>query len=907
MANKENLPPRGTGSPQLGDDTPPGNLSTAIGIRHWQHAAYASPPFGLLSPNSKPSLARQRDHSACRRAAAADSPLKVRKTRENLRQTSIVADVPPPCLHSASPCKAPEYRQAPTLSFTSATTMNDSVGDLVGLGEQNDMTGTTLVSAASFYESHPARPVSPPLQIPGKMSRHKSVSRRMLTRVKEGITSRSRSSHSGRNADDAGLMRRWSGRRKQSGEEQSRMQSFEVSRESIDSQDLDPDVVTQRSFTDSSISNDELMISLTNLTPPPSLGVESRRPSSALLPPSPSPEPRSPAGEPTPRAIYRDCTFETEKKTGLLPAAVPFIDLNIEVDRDSVDVGVAREVWVSVEATVRTKIVSTHSARKGEDLPLREKTIDAVVVVCQEALDALANLTKQCLIELSSRLNVPGDRLLVLAAKSTRLNATTISCECAELHPLQAPKTAALLDKLGFTPSSARDSLLHTVSEWQPLHLSLREVAKQDLRECSTHAFVVSSNPAHIVQAVANSTQWPTHAVKLGFGPAPSYLGSDSSRYCWELEFKGQGDANSEVLNNLFRDVRHDCNAGAIPSLRLCYKAMNDSRITEIVGEKAMKDLSLGKCCSLFLRVRVPKIETEKGQDQADQDSLFAELKSIVGTLESNFLHIEARYRHSALPLNNIATVRQICSIKRPKTESRWSLSAASVDKIPLESVHGKLARFLAAHYPPSKASKLIDHWNLANTKRVLQVRRHLELKSQDDRNAIECEASPKVIVTDADFDQNTRSVSTPAAVEDKGIGSSSNAFKSGSKLQRSVSTNTVVPARTISSPKITTATTLSATSSSPLSRDTREATPTDAADTARQLWHHIRRNSLSASQMLEMSPDQLQQLEATDPALKELRDKALANKRSVGAETLKAWKWDGKMRAKVDGEAPWL
>ncbi|KXS99269.1 hypothetical protein AC578_6190 [Pseudocercospora eumusae] len=904
MANKE-----------LGDDTPPGNLSTAIGIRHWQHAAYASPPFGLLSPNSKPSLARQRDHSACRTAAAAaaDSPLKVRKTRENLRQTSIVADVPPPCLHSSSPCKAPEYRQAPTLSFTSATTMSDSVGDLVGLGEQNDMTGTTLVSAASVYESHPARPGSPALQIPGKMSRHKSVSRRMLTKVKEGITSRSRSSHSGRYVDDAGLVRRWSGRRKQSGEAQSRMQSFELSRESSDSQELDPDVATQRSFTDSSISTDELMISLTNLTPPPSLGVESRRPSSALLPPSPSPEPRSPAGEPTPRAISRDCTFETEKKSGWLPAAVPYIDLNIEVDRDSVDVGVAREVWVSVEAAVRTKIVSTHSARKGEDLPLREKTIDAIVVVCQEALDALANLTKQCLIELSSRLNVPGDRLLVLAAKSTRLNATTISCECAELHPLQTPKTAALLDKLGFTPSTARDSLFHTVTEWQPLHVALRSVARQDLRESSTHAFVISPNPAHIVQAMANSTHWPTHAVKVGFEPAPGCLISDSCEYSWELECKSQDDANSEILDNLFRDIRHDCNAGAIPSLRLCYKAMNDSRITEIVGEKTMKDLRLGKCCSLFLRVRVPRIETQRDQDQADQDSLFAELKSIVGTLETNFLHIEARYRHTALPLNNIATVRQICSIKRPKTESRWSLSATSADKIPSESVHGpesvhgKLARFLAAHYPPKKAITLIGHWNLANTKRVLQVRRHLELKSRDDQHARECEASPRVIVTDADIDQNTRSVSTPGAVEDTGVATSSSASKPGSKLQRSASTNTVIPARRISSSKPTTATVVSATSSAPISHDTRQATPTDTADTARQLWHHIRRSSLSASQMLEMSPDQMQQLEATDPALKELRDKAVANKRSIGAETLKAWKWEGKMRAKVDGEAPWL
>jgi hypothetical protein len=57
--------------------------------------------------------------------------------------------------------------------------------------------------------------------------------------------------------------------------------------------------------------------------------------------------------------------------------------------------------------------------------------------------------------------------------------------------------------------------------------------------------------------------------------------------------------------------------------------------------------------------------------------------------------------------------------------------------------------------------------------------------------------------------------------------------------------------------------------------------------------------------QLAESKPETLTELEANDEVVKELRRKALANKRSVGAETLRAWRWDEKRGQ--GGVAPWM
>ena len=64
----------------------------------------------------------------------------------------------------------------------------------------------------------------------------------------------------------------------------------------------------------------------------------------------------------------------------------------------------------------------------------------------------------------------------------------------------------------------------------------------------------------------------------------------------------------------------------------------------------------------------------------------------------------------------------------------------------------------------------------------------------------------------------------------------------------------------------------------------------------------------MSARQLEEMTPELLSNLEAGHDSIRELRRRAIANKRSIGAETLRAWKWEEDMQTKArPAEAPWM
>ncbi|PPJ50611.1 hypothetical protein CBER1_05743 [Cercospora berteroae] len=893
LTNDENLPPK---NEKPGDDrsTPPGHIPATLGIGNWQHAAYRSAPFGLLSPNSKPSLARQRDHSACRQT---DSPLRVRKRGERLKYSSIYGDVAPPCMHT-SLHNLGNAVLPPVLSFTSATTL-DSERNIVGENDlklDNDLSGSTLLPEARGNTQSTPPLASPPLQIPSKVARHKSVSRRVLSRVKEGIAVRSRSSNGHKALDnDNSLMRRLSGRRKTGSEQQRQLQSFEISRESIDTEtdDESESLTPQRSFTGSSIATDELMVSGVTLTPPSGYMNGSRQTSSRFA--SPSVNRSSPVTEPTPKANARGAGEPENHTKPIVHHVSPYIDVNILVDTDAVDFGTSKNVWVAVEATVRTRQLEHFSSNSTDNTNWSKNSIDMIMIICCETLKEYASTTQQCIVELCSRLEHDRDRLAVLLATSRQLNSCTISCTCAQIHPLQAPKVSALLERLGLAPSTAQSDLPNVVED-QPIQLALRDIAKQGVRQSCVHSFVLSKSPVYLAQAVQESMQWPSHTIKIGLQPAERSVAATHDVRTWSLELAGEGEISTHTLDNVCRDIRYGCQYGGIPSLRLCYKAMDRARVVEVVGDKATKGLRLGQRCSLFIKVCLPSIDTPpNAAAEGYQDSLFTELESIVGTLETNFLHVEARYRHTIFPTDNVITVRQICSMRRPKTESRWSLVTSAVAGLSSERVNAKLARFLITHYSAAKALNAISRWELTKSPVVQQLYDDLQCCIAPAlTNQASAAPGPVVVVTDAaqtGAESVTRTASTTALT----------LHLRQDHLPRSTSTSAMTASRLITAPERTGAPSHVALKTG----GSRESTPSDANDTAHILWQHLRRDSLPIDKMLiAMSGESLHQLEATDEDLKAIREKALANKRSIGADTLKACKWDDKQ---THGTAPWL
>jgi hypothetical protein len=361
---------------------------------------------------------------------------------------------------------------------------------------------------------------------------------------------------------------------------------------------------------------------------------------------------------------------------------------------------------------------------------------------------------------------------------------------------------------------------------------------------------------------------------------------------------------------------------GAITTLRLCFKPVQGCQLREVIGQKSVRDLAIGQQCSLFIKLRVPRIRMRDSTIDRDQDSLFTELESIIGTLKTEVLHVEARYRHSMLPMDNVVTVRHACKIKRPKTESRWSIAAHSDECESQAEVHAMLARYLACHYSADKALELLEQYQGAAALARSGVREIFEAlndEAQNEQTHKLNDSKPSVIVTDIDLnmldsaappsEHFSTAPNTPTTLEE----SHSQPFISFTEVNTVEAKPPMQPTSVKLAPPLLTARKTTTRVSTEISSSTRvnvteSNEPSESQDSARQFWRHIRRTSLSAKQLQEMTAELLNQIEADDDHLRELRRRALANKRSIGAETLRAWKWEESMQEREKhGEAPWM
>ena len=306
-----------------------------------------------LSPSDKPALHRQRDHSACRRP---DTPLRVRKTRENLKKDERIGEVPPPCVGCTGSENSPRRLHA-TTPYDGLLTLSPP--------------GSHAPSSLRSISLEPFTPHTIPDNIAPEqpnITHHRSVSKRMLSSLKSAAT-RTRSTHVIRPMEsEASLLRRISGRRKPTDKSQPerRAYSFDVSRDSVasepdhqDGQSTNRSIhrLDQRSCTESTVSTSALVEDLESVTPP--LGAPSgdrvlfkHRYSGAPE----SPPPRNPVGfELTPRPFDKMMQLPTQQTT--LQLLMPCIQLHVTMDTSVVDYSEKRTIWIAIEAIVKTHVV----------------------------------------------------------------------------------------------------------------------------------------------------------------------------------------------------------------------------------------------------------------------------------------------------------------------------------------------------------------------------------------------------------------------------------------------------------------------------------------------------------------------------------------------------------------------
>lgn len=894
--------------------------------------------------------------------------------------------------------------------------MEDIHSDAVG-SSTNNLPSQPSQSTLNIHKSlplDPPRSPSPPPQPMSKMQRHKSVSRRMLSRVREGISNRSKASRSIRPVEsETGLARTISGKRKTSSDAHHdkrggsldfgrRYLAHEYDTKGLEGAPVDTSL-SQRSCTVTTNSTSELWDRSLS-----SLGLESELPSSSAglsasvscdgtangVAAAEDPSAMSPGR--TPRPIDKTNTFAASNAASSKQLHMPYIDLRCFADTDSLDVGMKGEDWVLAEATVRLRSVDGNGTHALKTADSGDRSIDAVLV-----LDVI-NLSPQSLravcesaIALVGTLADDLDRVAVAILDGgcyetgTEDSTTDESGLMVELSSPDVNGVRRLLDDV---------TLARKRSDWADADLEARlkamvdELDSQNIRPKAAHAFFLGDVSSQAARHLRHLVPWPVNEIIIR--PSGTLAGqSPSPASTWQILANPLASSDLTLrskMHDMVTSIRSAVVAGSISTLKLGIKTNAGSRILEVLGDKTFKDLRPGQSTCLCIKLSVPALESSRlapppdanVNDQGRQDSLFMELESLIGTLETDILQVEARYKQSLLPANHTITIRKNCVLKRPDVSSRWSVpsllegSGNDVEQRRAE-VYEKLAAHVAANHAPGEASRYFDKYTRgcrgSGNHTLERIRSALIEESQwcerqqegssvtessNDQRESTSGSAPLLTVTDLSFPSGSSSSITNTLQAERVTDNEDNfstapcmPLGDAGKARLATSRDASYNLPTSSVPGVAPAKSLTPNSFAPLpatttsddiksditkipvatgfTSETTNATPTitanehessDTTDSARQIWHHMRRTSQPISEQLLNLSLEISKLnnassrftarptESSAPLdgdeegvvgplaggrSERLRREALRNKRSVGVETLRGWKWE--------------
>ncbi|KAI4722654.1 hypothetical protein E4T48_01179 [Aureobasidium sp. EXF-10727] len=868
------------------------------------------------------------------------SPLKVRKTRENLR-TGFINDADltseysvPDITHSTHSSALP-FREIRNTVHDEATRPSSRSNRFSW--ESNSVHLTTVIERSPTKRTSSQSDKNEPKSATS-LSRKLSVRKRVVSKVKEGLLSRSKSSSKVplRNDNDISVSRTAS--------EHERFAQFmtdESSQKTRDDHTVASHVVAFDSV-QSLVSADspvgDFGPPIVTL-PPPNPKTKNILPGSDGSYPSPSQEAEpspSPSPEKTPRSerVTRSPKLHSESTHRFL--SMLHINLRVTPAWATLDLADEATVWavIKAEASVSSDPSST-SGTNDMRYPAcpdyagkTQKSLNVILIIDNSfaltrgrpfasplALQSISEFTRR----ICSLLRDQQDRLAVFCTFCSHESQCSDLRSGCQLHRLQRPDASSLsieVAKLDSGKATSQPSAAMVSDMMQEVVASVVE-AVEDSIVTATHALVLSPLPHRCASLLRELVTWPIHQVQVGYAyesPSPhDQVRTGGWRFEWE-------EAQQTVLESLVQSARVESNAQELSHVRVSINSTEPCRVEKLLTPPRKATLHPGQCTTLFAKVRVPSLEAQQSADPTSLEGLISELHETLGVVGSELFKADVRYRHSLLPRNTELRTEQACELIRTNRNSQWGMGHSEEDKDGVE-VEIEKAKFAARNYPPDVAIRILHRkfgrfWSGNDGPPVLRRLRE-ELEFQQGALA---QMSKSVVQSSTTATQHRNSKSTRRTTLHLADAEALQVYNTApsTPTPEDGNTNTGMPAD---------------------EHHTERGERPDSLviqDEARRIWRHMRRNSRTTSGVASASGASsragsgvlqqertLQQrgsqesivdrMAATDTRVNEIRLKAIQNKRSVGADTLRDF---SMMQQRDDGGpdelqheacAPWL
>ncbi|OCL02892.1 hypothetical protein AOQ84DRAFT_392629 [Glonium stellatum] len=825
-----------------------------------------------------------------------DLPLKIRKTRgSRSSETDSNTSIPSNSCHNGfingttQPGSVEGLQKSYSRNLIPSTPPPSYSRPSFQLGETKSsstlQTGRENISNFATHHLSPSELTESPLRTTPK--RHPSVKRRVFTRMLGGLQPRPKLTSPRRNGQsDGSLFRRLSG--KSESNRTMRSKSFRVTTPSSD---------TLSSSQTASEAPSSPFTSEICLAAPRPLPASPTAEGSLLLKTNRT-NPLKPSA-----AIARTC-----------PTPAPVLNLNLKFlpETEYLEATVEKSFWVAIE--VEGSVSSTYSATFDVQSSFG---LDVIVVIdnSQNASQECLDNTCRFVLLLANMLSNPEDRLAVFCTSCQHRAQKSSSLTGCQLHPLNAPCLEALKEELQAIKEGPILSPRQGVRLGATVSAAIRvlsepnTIGSRPLRWKGSTVFVFSANPTTCLDIAPLFPSTHIHLVNPSVIPFPMERGvcqtwnvpfAMSNLYNWTPLNIENYESIPDRLQQVVTHARGRGSTGDISDVSVKVVPCHGCQIEGVLGDSAKRTLKLGQSFSLFVRVR-PDMTTNRmsprpagdttPKQNSQIDHAFAELEQLLGEKELSLFTVRVIYKHSLFPSNSVIITEETCKTRILDRTAMWGVpdfkTSNSRNSRARAELHRRLAFFIATHSTPKEALSELDRVFTGPTRHtacpqfVDSVRKelHHQLLVLGHRTVAE---PPNPI---------------PGNYQDCFPCLGRFSFEAVEGQFQKVSLG----------PELSKARSPSGSPATVIhQRITEHTEPEEPTDQATQIWRHMRKDSRVRQKPANSSTESIVRLENADERIRELRKRAIQNKRSVGADTLRSLALAGP--AAFEGvNAPWL
>lgn len=829
------------------------------------------------------------------RRKPSDLPLKVRKMRgSRSSETDSNTSIPSNSSYigfigdTAPSCSIEGPQASHSHNFIPSTPSPSYSRPSLNLSEKTSSSALRIerddISSYAIHHLSPSKPAKSPLR--ATLKKHPSVKRRVFTKMLGGFQPKLKLTSPRRNGQsNSSLFRRLSGKGESSGN--MRSNNFRVTTPSSDT------------------------LSPSQTCPEPPLSPFTSEVCLAVLRPLPA----SPTAQSSPLKLPTanpTQSLATVARTRLAPLPVLNLNLKFLPEIEYLEPTAEKTFWVAIE--VKGDVSSIASPTCGGQSP---SSLDVIVVVdnSQSASQECLDNTCRFVLLLANILSDPEDRLAVFCTTCQHHVQKSDCLTGCQLHPLNAPCPQILKEELQairegpILPCRQGAKLGATVGAALCVLSGPSPTGFQPLRWKSSIVFVFSANPAECLDIVPLFPLTQIYLVNPSVIPFPMEAGVCQN---WDVPLTISNLSNWTPLNidnceyipdRLRQVVTHARGGGSnddISDISVKVVPCPGCQIEGVLGNSSKRVLRLGQNFSMFVRVKAdmttnrisPRLMRDANPKQKSNIEIaFAELEQLLGETEFQLFTVRAIYKHSLFPPNTAVVTEETCIIRKLDRTAVWG--APSFNNSDLQNdraraeLHKRLAFFIATNSTPKEALSELDrvfsrpNRNTACPRFVNLVRKELHHQLLVLGHRATAEPS-KVMPNNCQDHFPCLGRFSFEAVEKKfptvclGLELSKAKSPSGSPV-------TVIHQRL-----------------------TENTEPEELTDQATQIWRHMRKDSKVRQKPANSSNESIIRLELSDERIRELRKRAIQNKRSVGADTLRSLALVGP--ATFEGvNAPWL